>query len=221
MSQILEEQSQEITLGDLLANDVVFRPTTPKEHVAYWISQIGSPPLTALGVLVLGGVLSHDATYWLWSGFYLLFAMVFPLLYLYRLVRQEHINDMEIQLREQRSRPFLLTLLGLTVAWTALYFGHAPAALQLLAEGSLLQGLVLYLITLYWKISVHTTTISGMVMMTVYLLGWQAWPLWLAIPLVGWSRVVLKRHTPWQVTLGVLVGLSSFGMTLYLFPLVR
>ncbi len=216
-----ENQPHEVTLGELLANDVVFHPTTPKERLAYWISQIGGPPAVTLAVLVLIGIRLPDPHRWLWGGLFLLLGMILPLLYLYRLVRQEHVTDMEIQLREQRNKPFLITLLGLVIAWTAMYLGRAPATLQLLAEAALVQGTILYLITLSWKISVHSTAISGMAMMTMYLLGWRAWPIWLMVPLVGWSRVVLKRHTPWQVTLGVLVGIGAFGFSLYLFPVVR
>jgi membrane-associated phospholipid phosphatase len=44
------------------------------------------------------------------------------------------------------------------------------------------------------------------------------WPAWLAVALVGWSRVRLRDHTVPQVLVGVLLGTLAAGV---FFPLLR
>jgi len=65
---------------------------------------------------------------------------------------------------------------------------------------------ILSLVTLFWKISFHGATISAAATATVMVTGSYAWPVVLLIPLVGWSRIRLQRHTPRQVIYGSLVG---------------
>ena len=59
---------------------------------------------------------------------------------------------------------------------------------------------------LFWKISFHGATITAAATATVLVAGSSAWPVLLLVPLVGWARVRLERHTPRQVIFGTLVG---------------
>jgi membrane-associated phospholipid phosphatase len=65
---------------------------------------------------------------------------------------------------------------------------------------------ILSLVTLFWKISFHGATISAAATATLMVAGSSAWPMMLLVPLVGWARVRLKRHTLRQVIYGSLVG---------------
>jgi len=71
--------------------------------------------------------------------------------------------------------------------------------------GLVLTG-VLGIVTLFWKISFHGAAISAAATATVMMAGSWTWPVMLLVPLVGWSRIRLLRHTPRQVLYGSLVG---------------
>jgi hypothetical protein len=62
------------------------------------------------------------------------------------------------------------------------------------------------LVTLWWKVSVHTAAASGTVAILVVTFGP---PLLLALPaiaLVAWSRIRLGDHTPAQTLVGAALG---------------
>lgn len=88
------------------------------------------------------------------------------------------------------------------------------AAISPLERGFLLGGLsfvVLNLITHvtrdFWKISTHTmnyTTVATILSLIQPLFIFS----FVLLPLVIWSRIKLKRHTPKQIVVGFLVGLA-------------
>jgi membrane-associated phospholipid phosphatase len=72
------------------------------------------------------------------------------------------------------------------------------------------------LINLHWKISIHAMGIAGPLTALIYLFGLPGLILTLIVPLVGWSRVYLKRHTPWQVIIGTILGFVLTATQIYL-----
>jgi membrane-associated phospholipid phosphatase len=88
--------------------------------------------------------------------------------------------------------------------------------LPLFALFSLIQLLVMLVITLVWQISVHAMTITGAVVTTGALFGLQtALLLSPLIALVGVARIKLRRHTLSEVIAGGVLGaLLTLGMFL-------
>ena len=76
---------------------------------------------------------------------------------------------------------------------------------------------VLLVVTLRWKISLHTAITAAFVVLAVVAAGPGA--LWLAalVPLVAWSRLHLGRHDLPQTIAGTFVG---GGMTVLAFWLL-
>ncbi len=73
----------------------------------------------------------------------------------------------------------------------------------------LVLGLLVAGITYYWKISLHMLGVSTFLVAMMYSLDRDLF-FWLGvflIPLVTWARLVLHRHTPYQLTAGFLVGI--------------
>ena len=202
--------------GDQVTSDAILKPTTRGEHIAYWISQLGSPPLMALLALLLTAVTLTLPGIWMWAGVYVLLAMIIPLGYLIWLVRRGKVADLDLHLREQRYGPFVVTLTGAALAWGVLTLGGAPQVLRLLAAATGVQTLVVFLITLRWKISVHTSTAAGMTVLVWSVIGKAAAPLVITIPLIAWSRVKLRRHTFWQTVAGIVLGCLIFLIAVWL-----
>jgi len=196
--------------------DAIMHPTSWDEHIAYWISQIGSPPAMGLLTLILIAVIWAQPSIWIWGGVYLTLGVLLPLLYLVAQVRRGNITDLDVHFKEQRSKPFIVMMVGLTLTWIAMRVGQAPLIMVILVSVSLLQMLPLFLITYRWKISFHATTAAAVSVIWVHILGKGAYPLLLVTPAVAWSRIKLRRHTPAQTLAGILLGISVVLFTLWL-----
>ena len=184
-------------------------------RLAYVISQVGSPPmLTPVAVAVTAWTLRSPRA-WMWAGIYVLLAVLFPLLYLVWMVRKGQITDLDVQLRQQRARPLIVTIACGGLAWLELVLGGAPWHMVILARTLFLQTAVILGITLYWKISVHCAAAAG-VATWVWSLGGTPLPLLIGVPVIAWSRVRLGRHTLAQTIAGALLGIASFASVLSL-----
>jgi hypothetical protein len=141
-----------------------------------------------------------------------------PVGYIYWNVRSGKITDIHIKVRQQRLRPFLVSILCAGVAFCALLLFDAPRLMPLFALFSLIQIAIMTVVTLVWQISMHAMSISGAVVAAAALYGTGAGLLMLPLLLVvSAARLRLRRHTLAQVIAGALVGAV---MTALLFALV-
>lgn len=203
-------------MGHISEWEAIMQPSSWGERIAYWISQIGSPPAMGVLTLALIAVIWAHPRVWIWGGLYLALGVALPLLYIVAQVRLGNITDVDIHLREQRSKPFIVMMVGLTLTWIAMRVGQAPLIMLTLVSVSLLQMLPIFLITYRWKISVHAATAAAVSVMWMHILGRGAFPLLLVTPAVAWSRIKLRRHTPAQTLAGILLGSGVVLFTLWL-----
>jgi membrane-associated phospholipid phosphatase len=176
--------------------------------IARWISHIMSPHI--VGIVLVSAMafqFSDDPrSIGLWLALVIPLLVVPPLIYLLWLVHRGTIEDIYMPNRKTRLRPlavlmvWLLGCLGLIRYWEA-----PPVVESFVLAATILVG-ILSLVTLFWKISFHGAAISAAATTTVMVAGSYAWPVVLLVPLVGWARVRLKRHTLRQVIYGSLLG---------------
>lgn len=143
-----------------------------------------------------------------WAFVYGVLVCLLPMLYVAWMVRRGTITDIHMRVREQRIRPFIVSLVCTSIAWWVLRVLGAPPVVPLFALFSLVQIAVMAVITLVWQISVHAMSITGAMVAAFALFG----PLWAAlllplVVLVGAARLELKRHTLSQVVAGSVLGL--------------
>ncbi len=141
------------------------------------------------------------------AGIYVLFVSLLPMLYVVLMVRRGHISSLDMPLREQRRRPFLVSIGCTALAWWILHSSNAPGVMPFFALCSLALIAAIALITLTWQISMHMMSITG-VMVAAYAFFGPGWamlvlPFWL---LVAAARLQLGRHNPAQLLAGALVG---------------
>ncbi len=178
----------------------------------YWarlISDLVSPPVV-WGVMIFP-IAFHEAhsqaQALLWGLTYGVLVCLIPALYIVWMVRRGSISDIHMRLREERLRPFLVSIACTGLAWWALRLMGAPPVVPLVAIATLAQLATMAVITLVWQISIHTMSITSAVVATGILFG--IGPALLVsplVPLVGAARLKLHRHTPAQVIAGTLVG---------------
>jgi len=192
------------------------------EAIARWVSNVLSPPVIA-SLLAIGFArfIAPDPDQLLcWLAFSLPTILLPPLGYVVWLVRRGELADIHMPLRGSRIKPLGVITAWLFVCTILLYLWGAPPALSLFLATALLQLGILSLVTLFWQISFHSATISAAAATAVAVGGTTLWPITISllVPLVGWSRVRLRRHTLKQVTAGCVVGaLVALLMVTWLF----
>jgi len=75
-----------------------------------------------------------------------------------------------------------------------------------------------WVITLWWKISVHAAIAAGAATVLLLVFGLALLVVWLLVALIAWSRVQVGDHTPAQVLAGIALGIV---VNATIFPLLR
>jgi membrane-associated phospholipid phosphatase len=165
---------------------------------------------------MVGGLAANTASpeAWRWAGLYVFLAVFIPLLFVIQLVQRGEITDVDVQLREERMRPFAFTITAAGSACLLLTVGRAPLPLLVLAGTSWLLTVLLLSFTLCWKISVHVA-VAAEAAILIWGMSGSPLPLFI-VPVIAWSRVRLGRHTSAQVIAGALLGASIALVALYL-----
>jgi len=124
----------------------------------------------------------------------------------------------DIDMTERKERPLFLVVFvaSLFVLSITLYLLKVPEKFFIYVFSGLIMTSIASIITLYWKISFHTAITGSVVTAILMLGGLRFWPLFFLTPIVGWSRVILGKHSFWQVTGGTLL---AFGVTYLIFHL--
>ncbi|MFA5015207.1 MAG: hypothetical protein WC549_06680 [Actinomycetota bacterium] len=142
-----------------------------------------------------------------WAFLCLLFSVIIPYLYIGFLYKKKEIDNMHIPKKENRMKPLLLSCASYIVCFIILYVLDGPIFLKSIFAVSVVSTIILTIITYFWKISIHTSWITFIVITFNILLG--RWMLIIVplIPVIGWARVRIKQHTINQVIFGA--GIST------------
>jgi membrane-associated phospholipid phosphatase len=168
------------------------------------ISNIMHPMLvSAVAFSLLIAASDNPLVQKVWLGIVaILFSSLIPIGFLY--TYRDRLNTDE---RTERFLPLVAGIVCYFVGFLLLWFMHAPIVVQALMLCYATNTLIVLAITLWWKVSVHTTAISGPLVAIAYTFGSVAFPFYLLIPVVGTARVILKKHTVAQVIVGAIIGL--------------
>lgn len=174
------------------------------------VSDILSPPIVwaLLAFPIAFREANSSSQAMTWAAVYILLVCIVPIIYIAWMVKRGVITDVHMKVRQQRIRPFMVSIFSTGLAWFALRLMGAPGMMPMLALFSLIQLAVMALITLTWQISIHAISISGATVALAVIFG--SIPALLSAPtilIVGAARIKLKRHTPAQVIAGTLVGM--------------
>jgi membrane-associated phospholipid phosphatase len=187
------------------------RPARPaRVRIARLVSNTLAPPSISLPFILLVALYhAPDTRAALFYGFVtLLFLCIGPLLYVLIGVRLGKLSDIEISLRTERAKPFLFSISSVLAGWLVLLLLHGPRNLQTVMMITAVSGVVMMVITLWWKISIHASSMAGAATMLTTLYGGILLPTFALVVLVCWSRVALGRHTVSQVVAGALMSIS-------------
>lgn len=178
------------------------------------ISQISQPPL-AVGLFTLFLMLRNapDLTIGLiWFIIAVTPIGIIPVIFALIAYKMGWIKDLWLNRRQDRIGPFLIASMGIIITLILFYKIGVPQIIIVFFMAILLAVLVSLIITMFWKISMHATTITAVVVAMNVITHGQYWYLFFLIPIVMWARVYRKRHTWAQVIAGALInGLIVYG----------
>lgn len=132
--------------------------------------------------------------------------VILPLTYLFTARRLGWSSAWDLKTRAERFPLLLITLVTLTVSSVLIYF-FGNTLLFHLSLILIILSAVFLLVNHYWQISLHSgLNTSGSILLN-FLFQWHIPWVYLTIPAIWWARLVLKKHTPLQLTAGMLISL--------------
>ena len=193
-------------------------PKPLRIRFARLVSNILAPVTISIPAVLL--VAFYDAQSLASALFYtsvtLFFLSFGPMLYIIIGVRLGKFSDVDVSRRKERIGPFLFGLASVLAGLVTLVLIKAPKNLQTLLIITAVSCIVMLVITLWWKISIHASSLAGTVTFLTALYGVIVLPAFLLVVLVSWSRVVLRRHTVAQVVAGALVSITLTSAILFI-----
>ena len=184
------------------------QPIPRRQRVARLVSELLSPPpiLVVLAFAVAWDSSPTPATTVLWGAIAAVSASVLPYALILRGVRRGRLSDKNISLRDQRIRFGVVAITSILLGLVLLAAFDASAELVAL-QASIAVGVACgWVITLWWKISVHAAIAAGAATVLTLVFGPALLAVWPLVAVIGWSRVQVGDHTPAQVLAGVALG---------------
>ena len=186
----------------------VAQPIPRRLRVARLVGEVLSPPpiLVVLALVVAWDSSPTPVMAVVWGTIAAVFASVLPYALILRGVRRGRVSDKHLSLREQRIRFGGLAIASILTGLAVLAAFDAPAEMVALV-GSIAVGVACgWVVTLWWKISVHAAIAAGAATVLTLVFGPALLAAWLLVALIAWSRVQVGDHTPAQVQAGVALG---------------
>ena len=202
------------------SNELNIPPQGWDYRLAHLVSNVLNPPLVAVaGIFMMAGVIGTSEA-WIWAVVFVVVAVLSPTLFVVWLLKRGKIETFHIPNRENRHRPYQVMIGCNLLVALAMSILHAPVLLMAFSVIGMMQSILLYLVNRYWKISGHTTAISGLSVFMVAAMGWMMTPVLVMVPLVAWARIRTRSHTFWQTMAGILTGTTFILATWLIFTMV-
>lgn len=186
-----------------------------KRNIAEFISLITYAPLVSIPAFAVINYYFLD-----WNSFIIvtsisiLFAAFLPTLLVFIWLKGKRM-DLDIPDRRERTYPLIVVITSYFIGVIALYALNAPEVTTILMFCYFSNTVIILLVNLFWKISMHAVGVAVPTTVLIYAFGPIGSIFALILPVVMWSRVYLKRHTVGQVISGALLG---FAFTILQIP---
>jgi len=188
-----------------------------RRTVAQFVSAALNAPLIALVTFIPLIISQGSRSAPLLIAITTLFGAVLPLASVFYMVKKRIIHDVYAFERRARIKPLMGAMVSYLLGVATLLAVDAPRSVTALMACYLVNATILLVITLTWKISIHTSGVTGPATALVFQLGAKMLPFFLLALPVAWARIELKAHNLKQVAAGALLstGLTWLQMNLY------
>ncbi len=187
------------------------------------ISTVTNPPIITIPLfLIICIVLSYEGGSFDFNKFLILeaislvFASILPMAIIVYWAKKLN-TDKDISNRQDRYTPLIIGIISYFIGFLISFIIGLSNFLTFLLLCYCVNTGVVLIITSKWKISVHTTGISGPIGALILLLGPVGALFGVIYPVVIWSRVLLKKHTLAQAICGGVQGFFLTVIEMYLY----
>lgn len=172
--------------------------------------------LPAVFLIVFQSVGSASSAF-IWTFVSLVFTAIVAAFVLFG-VKKGFFSDMDVSIKKQRVilYPFVVIV---TLCFAGfIYFFNGPMSLTIASILFVFALVVMDVINVRIKASVHVATVASIVTGVASAYGGITVLLFLLIPLVAWARIIEKRHTLKETIVGAICGV---GFTLVALNVVQ
>ena len=137
------------------------------------------------------------------------FSTALPIITVLAFIRMNLVKDLDASNRSERLLPMALGALFFLFGFIVLRELDSPNIIQGVMFCGIINTIIVWLITKYWKISIHTVSMtSGIVIF--WILGYEyVIQMSIILTLTIFSRVITNSHTLSQTVVGAIVGLTA------------
>src|SRR6266568_2991085 len=158
----IHDEAIEAPLLESCAIEIADQISHPRVvRFARFVSNILSPAVVSVPLIIL--VAFYHASSVASALYYALITLIFlsigPFGYILIGVKLGKFTDIDVSKRSQRLGPFIFGLLSMFAGWGILTLMDAPSALLTTLAATAFSGAILMVITLYWKISLHASSL--------------------------------------------------------------
>lgn len=193
--------------------------TTVAKVISYIFQPLIMPLLTVLLAFNIDPYLTHNFSS---SGKMAVYSVLglntflVPTLLIIYLKKLKIISSLDVENRRERFIPFGITLVLYITTYILLRRSTLPDLLYSMVAGAILAMIIAFIITMFWKISIHMTGVGGLIgamcalfdLHQFFLVGILTGLLLLA-GFIGSARMALKVHSLAQVIMGTILGFLS------------
>ena len=180
--------------------------------LAQFISTIFQPPFIALFAFILLSLkCDTPEQIAVCMAVSVLFSIVIPMAIIVFYARKFGNDDLDVVKREERAAPLLIGTVAYALGTVALFLLDVPDVVWVMMLCYSVVTFSIYIISKWWKISVHATGCIGPTMGLIFAFGWPGAFLFISYPLACWSRYMMRKHTPAQLICGGLLGFVLSG----------
>ena len=137
------------------------------------------------------------------------FIAILPIANVLYLKHKKLISDIDASKKDERLLPLAFGALFFLIGFIILKKLNSPLIIQGMMFCSIINTIIVWLITRKWKISIHLITLSWSFAIFLYTGFIELIIMIIATLLVSYARYILKAHTPGQLIAGLLLGLIS------------
>ncbi|MEN9406809.1 MAG: hypothetical protein RLZZ455_25 [Candidatus Parcubacteria bacterium] len=141
-----------------------------------------------------------------WTFFSVVFLLMIGAFVFYE-VKRHVFSDIDVSKKEQRPLFFVYVIFVSLLYLGSLVILRGPFSLFIAVGGVLGSAVALGFVNRKIKASLHVATVSAFFTVFALLYGGMYVLLLLAIPIVAWSRITIKRHSLKETVVGCVMGI--------------
>jgi len=134
------------------------------------------------------------------------FSTIVPFVDIFIGLKRNRITDIHVAELAQRREPFIVSLISILIGTLVLHLMKMPREIVILGWVMFLNGFIFFIISLYWKISMHSSILAGIIISLMVLVNVNyAWG-FILLPILIWARMHRRRHNIYQGVIAIIVA---------------